>query len=155
MPGLTKARLEEIHAAARKLVAAVGGVEVLDAMTDLEARRSVLVGLAKQLTADGGITYKTARLHIAKACRRMRTPTHTQQPQWGGARDGAGRKNMKEKNEEVERDIANNLSDEAIRAWHNGESHPDIDALLRKYPDGWQVWGSRTGKEPLSIIYPA
>lgn len=93
MPGYTRQRTEQIHAAARQLVAAVGGVEVLDAMTDLEARRSVLVGLAKQLATNEVITYKTARLHIAKACRRMRTPTHTA-PKWGGQREGAGRKKM-------------------------------------------------------------
>lgn len=97
MPGYTKARTEEIHAAARQLVAAVGGVEVLDAMTDLEARQSVLVGLAKQLATNEGITYKTARQHIAKACRRMRTPTDQSQQSsdWGGQREGAGRKTVK------------------------------------------------------------
>lgn len=152
MPGYTKARTEEIHAAARRLVAAVGGVETLDAMKNLDARRYLFIGLAKQLANNESVTYKTARQHIVKACRRMRTPTHTQSPNWGGARDGAGRKSM---NEEIKRDIERNLSDEAIAAWHNGESHPDIDALLKKYPEGFQVWGSRTGTEPLTIVYPA
>ncbi len=92
MPGYTKARTEEIHAAARTLVSAVGGVEVLDAMTDMDARRTVLVGLAKQLTANESITYKTARSHITKACRRMRTPP----PNWGGARANSGPKRKTE-----------------------------------------------------------
>lgn len=88
MPGYTKQRTEEIHAAAKQLVAAVGGVEVLDAMTDLDARRSILVGLAKQLATAESVTYKTARGHIANACRRTRTPP----AQWGGARVGSGPK---------------------------------------------------------------
>lgn len=125
MPGLTKARLEEIHAAARQLVAAVGGVAALDAMADLEARRSVLVGLAKQLTANEGITYKTARLHIAKACRRMRTPTHqSQPPNWGGARDGAGRKaTMTDEMKTFIRSNTTNVAD--LAALHEMETATD------------------------------
>jgi len=90
MPGVTRQRYTEIHEAAKALVASVGGVSTLDAMDNLDARRSVLVGLAKQLTTAEGITYPTARQHIAKACRRMRHGAEGSD--WGGARPGSGPK---------------------------------------------------------------
>jgi hypothetical protein len=85
MPGITRQRYNEIHEAAKALVASVGGVESLDAMDNLAARRSILVGLSKQLQTDEGLTYQTARGHIAKACRRLRHPDN-----WGGARANSG-----------------------------------------------------------------
>lgn len=141
MPGYTKVRTEEIHAAAKSLVAAVGGVEVLDAMTDLDARRSILVGLAKQLSTNESITYKTAHAHIAKACRRMRKPPlkAQQSPNWGGARDGAGRKQMSKPNPATYHARVQNESGAGEHAGSDSNLTKLKATIRNKYGKGWTV----------------
>lgn len=74
MPRLTLSRVEEIETAARRLVGALG-VDKLDNLEDY-ARVQALRTLCKQLRAETGVSYWTARQKIAWACRRERhSPT--------------------------------------------------------------------------------
>lgn len=50
----------------------------------------------------------------------------------------------------IEDKIADGLTDEDIAAWHAGELSDNASALVARY-GAFQVWGSRTGSEPLSI----
>ena len=81
MPGITKSRYAEISAHAARILESVGGVEVLDAMT-LDASRSVVFGLEKQLVEAEGISRQSARSHIARSMRRARFSDWTP-PTWG------------------------------------------------------------------------
>lgn len=82
MAGSTRERSNEIQAAARKLAAAVW--PMIDEMTS-DARRSMLIGLYKQLQADESIAYDTSRRHIAKALRII-GGQHVAPDKWGGKR---------------------------------------------------------------------
>lgn len=45
------------------------------------------------------------------------------------------------------------LSDEDIEAWHAGDVTPHVEGLMNSLKvKELQVWGSRTGREPLSVI---
>jgi hypothetical protein len=49
--------------------------------------------------------------------------------------------------------IEENLTDEDIEAWHNGELTAHVEQLMREAGvDELQIYGSHTGSEPLSII---
>lgn len=50
--------------------------------------------------------------------------------------------------------IADKLTDEDIAARHAGETTGHVLEIVNQYGT-FQVWGSRTGSEPLSIVYPA
>jgi hypothetical protein len=55
----------------------------------------------------------------------------------------------------MEQFFEDNLTDEDIAAWHEGELSEHAEALLEQVRemgvDAIQVWGSRTGMEPLSV----
>lgn len=89
MPGVTKERIAEIERAAASLVSAIG-IENIDQLTG-NARKAQMVALAKQLQADTGVAWNTARQHVAKACRRARGKLAEESSEWGGKRPGAGR----------------------------------------------------------------
>lgn len=84
MPGITRTRHDAIFAHAAHLLTQAGGVGTLDELS-AQARKPALVSLARQLADAESITYKTARQHIARACRRARHPDYTP-PRWGGDR---------------------------------------------------------------------
>lgn len=67
------------------------GVRELDAL-ETAIYRPIARGFAAQLMAEFDIKMDTARRHIAKACRRQRHPNWTSPDEWGGLREGAGRK---------------------------------------------------------------
>jgi hypothetical protein len=90
MSGTTKDRRNEIQAAARQILEEQGGVMAVDALVN-EVRKSTLVLMNKTLVDREGVTYDTARRHIAKAMRRARHDVVIERG-WGGKRDGAGRK---------------------------------------------------------------
>ncbi len=49
--------------------------------------------------------------------------------------------------------IENHLTDEDIAAWHSGEMTTHVELLLATTETGEiQIWGSRVGTEPLSVI---
>lgn len=48
-------------------------------------------------------------------------------------------------------EIREALADDDIEKFHQGETTPDLDKLFQKFGI-FQIWGSRTGIEPLSII---
>lgn len=75
----TKARNQEIQAAAMQLVTAAG-VDV--------GERVELRPLAKQLAEQTGCHYTTAKQHVIKAVRRLRHPDYPDVGQWGGSRGG-------------------------------------------------------------------
>lgn len=56
--------------------------------------------------------------------------------------------------EYIKREIADGLGDDDVQAWHASESTETIEALVRRVGT-FEVWGSRTGPEPLSIVWPA
>jgi hypothetical protein len=92
MPGITKARRNEIQATARQILDEQGGVMAVDALAN-EVRKSTLVLMNKTLVDREGITYDTARRHVARAMRRARHDVVIERG-WGGTRDGAGRKSI-------------------------------------------------------------
>lgn len=87
MPGITKARSEEVQSTARQLLDRQGGVMVVDKLP-AEARKPTLVAMARQLQVAESITYQTARNHVAKAMRRARG--EVVRDRRGGQREGAG-----------------------------------------------------------------
>lgn len=87
MTGTPRSTTQQTQEAARRLVASFG-ITNLDSMTG-DARRSILVGLYKQLQADQSIAYDTARRHIAQACRRLRGESIPPDG-WGGKRRSPG-----------------------------------------------------------------
>lgn len=47
------------------------------------------------------------------------------------------------------------LTDEDIDAWHNGDGMTDhLKKIWRRFPSRniFQIWGSRNGREPLSVV---
>lgn len=90
MAGITKEKYDEIQESAMQIVADYG-IRNIDAV-DTQPRKHILRGWAGQLMADFDITLQTARQHIAKACRRQRNPSWQPPQDWGGQREGAGRK---------------------------------------------------------------
>ena len=98
MSGITKTRYTAIAATAQRILASVGGVEVLQAMT-LDASNSVVFGLEKQLQEAEGISRQSARAHIDRAMRRARFADWTP-PTWGTPEQAArARKALAEKRE--------------------------------------------------------
>ena len=91
MPGITRERSEKIQEAAMQIVA-LHFVSWLDAIENKTARKAILRGWAYQLVTDYDITLQTARQHVARACRRQRHPEWQPPDNWGGKRDGSGRK---------------------------------------------------------------
>lgn len=90
MPGITKQRYEEIQEAAMQVVASYTVQRFDDVQKQNNtAWNAINRGFAYQLVAEFGITFQTARQHIAKACRRQRNPNWIA-PEWGGKREGAG-----------------------------------------------------------------
>jgi len=79
MPGITRQKHTEIQAAAALLIAAAAAL--LPHLTP-EAKRSILVGLYKQLAADQGISGQAARRHIYSRLHPDRKPPNG----WGGRR---------------------------------------------------------------------
>lgn len=47
-------------------------------------------------------------------------------------------------------EIANLLTDEDIKKWHEGKLTRNTRKLVKKY-GAFQVWGSHTGTEPLTV----
>lgn len=86
----TKARSQELHAAALRIVGEFG-IARLDAMPN-PLRKTQLTMLRKQLVLETNCTREAARQHIAKAARRLRSPDVPTEDAWGGARNGAGRR---------------------------------------------------------------
>jgi len=62
------------------------GIEKLDTMENPDRKRA-LRSMAKELKDHDGCTIDTAKVHIAKACRRLRNPSETSDVSWGGARE--------------------------------------------------------------------
>lgn len=89
MPLTGRRRSEQIFNAAVQMIEKFGGVEKLDAMPQ-PARKPQLTAFAHQLAEDMECHIETARIHIAKALRRMRSPDWTPFNR-GGKREGAGR----------------------------------------------------------------
>ncbi len=83
MTGTPRTQNQQTQEAARQLVASIG-IATLDSMTG-DARRSILIGLYKQLQSTQAIAYDTARRHIAQACRRLRGES-IPPDSWGGKR---------------------------------------------------------------------
>lgn len=50
--------------------------------------------------------------------------------------------------------IADKLTDDDIAAWHDGEITEHAQEIIDQFGT-FQVWGSRTGSETLTIVYPA
>lgn len=90
MAGVTKQKYSEIQEAAMKLVAAYGVKGLDDAANPV--RLQIFRGFAAQLQVEFGLGRDAARSHVAKACRRQRHPDWKEPAEWGGKRDGAGRK---------------------------------------------------------------
>lgn len=88
MPLTGKRRSEQIFNAAMGLVEEFG-IEKLDDMSQ-PARKAQLASFAHLLAEQMECHIETARIHIAKACRRMRHPDW-KAPERGGSRPGAGR----------------------------------------------------------------
>jgi hypothetical protein len=83
MPANTRARSETLQQAARALIEA-RGLDVTIA--------SVPRPWAAEFAEAEGCTLETARRHLAKAARRMRSDaSEDAERQWGGSREGAGR----------------------------------------------------------------
>ena len=109
MTGISKDEVQRRFDAAMRLV----NVVELDRLTG-EARRLEVNRLAEQIAAETGCHVKTARGHIAKACRIKRHPKFEGEggylaqgahpsdviPGWGGVRPGAGRPSEERKNNE-------------------------------------------------------
>lgn len=49
--------------------------------------------------------------------------------------------------------IAGRLTDEDIAVWNEGEATANVDALVEEFGGAFQVWGSRTGGEPLTVTW--
>ena len=90
MAGITKEKYDEIQESAMQIVADFG-IKRIDAI-ETAYRKYILRGWAAILMADHEIALGTARQHIAKACRRQRNPNWQPSQDWGGKREGAGRK---------------------------------------------------------------
>lgn len=82
MAGATRERSNKIQRAAQTLCRPLW--PMIDGLT-ADARRSVLVGLYKQLQSDQSIAYDTSRKHIAKAFRVIRGQSIAPDG-WGGKR---------------------------------------------------------------------
>lgn len=87
MPGITKDRYQEIAATAAQIVTEAGGLDI-DDMPQSE-RIPLLNELANRLIDKEQVDRRTARIHIARAFRRMRHDV-VMAAGWGGAREGAG-----------------------------------------------------------------
>jgi len=84
----TKARSQEIYAAAASALEAVGGVVKVDQAPEME-RYLVLRQMADIVVSQTGCTLESARRNVAKAMRKARYGV--MQERWGGTRPGAGR----------------------------------------------------------------
>lgn len=84
----TKERNQEIYAAAYAIVKEFG-VERLDQIPGGAARKAQYAVFRHQLIGQVKCHPETARLHLAKAARRLRGESAN--VAWGGAREGAGR----------------------------------------------------------------
>lgn len=90
MAGIKKEQFDAIQESAMAIVADFG-IKRIDAI-ETSIRKFILRGWAAQLMAEHDITLQTARQHIAKACRRQRDPSWQPAQNWGGEREGAGRR---------------------------------------------------------------
>lgn len=90
MAGITKEKFDEIQESAMAIVADFG-IKRIDAI-ETSIAKYILRGWAAQLMVQHDITLQTARQHIAKTCRRQRNPNWQPAANWGGEREGAGRK---------------------------------------------------------------
>lgn len=90
----TKARHEEIYNAAVEILDEWGGVEVFDALPQLE-RVPNLREMAKEVVKMTSCHLDSAKRNIAKALRRARYGVI--EAKWGGPRPGAGRPASKPK----------------------------------------------------------
>jgi hypothetical protein len=89
MPGITKARYQQIAASAAQIVTEAGGLTA-DGLPQSE-RQPLLKELADKLIATEQVDRRTARSHIARTFRRMRYDSAKEFAEgWGGHRPGAG-----------------------------------------------------------------
>lgn len=88
MPGITKARYEQISLTAAQIVIEAGGLDI-DDMPQSE-RLPLLKELANRLIEQEQVDRRTARSHIARTFRRLRYDVVKEREGWGGKRDGAG-----------------------------------------------------------------
>jgi len=84
----TKERYQEIHEAALAIIRKFG-IEQLDQIPGGPARKAQYSVFRHQLIAQTGCHRETARVHLAQAARQLRG--QSDEKQWGGAREGAGR----------------------------------------------------------------
>ena len=80
MAGTTDRAYNEKQRHAVSLITAAGGITKLDKLDDLsntdpKIKQRILLGFCGQMQMRYGITYQTARNHVERACRRMRSPT--------------------------------------------------------------------------------
>lgn len=95
MPGITKARFNEVQTTARQIIAEHGGREHLDNLPKGEFK-PVSIAMSHQLASREGIGYQTARQHIARAMRRLRGEfVKDGRVNNGGQRPGAGRPSIR------------------------------------------------------------
>lgn len=93
MPNNKKDRHQAIQDAAFAIVRNFG-VKRLDDLPQ-RIRLAHLREFAGQLQQETDCHRETARIHIAKACRRLRHPDMTEEKAWGGMRPGGFGRNEK------------------------------------------------------------